>query len=1314
MKKNLSVLILASCLALMAQAQTRPAASFKSATNGNPLCPYLFTADPTAVEYEGRLYVYGTNDTEEYIARGGQGNTYAAIRTLTVLSTDDMANWTYHGQIPVGELCGSWLVSSWAPSVVSRIESDGKTHFYLYFSNSGGGVGVLTSTSPTGPWTCPRNKALIDKSTPGVGDCSAPMDPGAVIDDDGNGWLAFGGGGKNATGTEALPGNARIIRLKDNLIEVDGSASAIDAPYHFEANELNYINGKFLYTYCSSWAARDDWQSLGTGRPASGVCSMDYMVSSDPLNTGSWTYAGEYFANPGNLPGNSWYNHHTHVHRYKGNYYVFYHTVCLVNAMGGATSDFRSMAVDKINVNETDWTFSPVSATNVGVAQLKPVNPFTIQQAETSATGGGLFYENFFNRDNAATNRSDQNMVVGNIPAGAWTMVRGVDFGSKGAKAFVARLKGRGKLEIRLDKLTAAASATLNVAFDDWMDHMVETNPSVFKGKHDVYFYFPESRSLAFDEWSFAENRVKVGATPQQKITGFGVASIIGNMMPPMTNPAVINYLHGENSKVGMNIMRVEIAPVLNADPAWDNTWTYNTWNKFVDVVKMANRKGSLVFGTPWSPPGEYKTNGSGSGGQGENVRAKLKKENYKDFFPWLNRFVDYMTSRGAKIDAVSVQNEPDWWVSYSGCLYDPDEIRDLVKEYAYLLNDDVKLMSGESENFNPAYTQALLNDPDAAAQIDIIAGHIYGSRPLYNMKQSAEMAAAAGKETWMTEHYIENADGSWNDHLRFAQELNESMLAGINAYIGWGIDDYISFGDNNTWQPILPRCMALAHFAKHLKGATRLETSPEIDPDGEDFEYSAYVNGDKLIVEVVNLSDEDKSTYLDLPYFVKGGKYIESRENSLYVEHTLTIDEPSNVFNATISPKSITTYVYEIDPTITDWEQIIMNRAEVGDDVTSLLKQSEWRGEGLISIEGCHESSKEDVDEETFTRDVTFTRPGVYGITLPAYHRPVNPADALAIDAYWDSKPQSSSIFYICTETCGVQIPTIYASEQTLPLGDDETKYKRGEENGFVVKEGEFAIFDKNINKYIIPNPDPYWPAPDGSDTPEYMTLEKSGKGFRIRSSRGYMYGAEGNPGVKMDGTATTARNVWVFEKVRENVYKLKEPTSGGYLGDTWSWWGCVKGSPGTIHQISLEAKDPELMDPGITYYLPGSAADAINYFNKGLYENAIMLYTVDHLVDGKETITVGLKKYSEGRLVFGDLKILYLGASEEEANAYLSSVGLADRIHIPDDIIPVEIDNRQRHPDGYYYTLDGRRLNGKPSSRGIYIKDGKKILFK
>lgn len=34
--------------------------------NANPVLDFLYCADPTAVEYNGRLYVYGTNDHQQY------------------------------------------------------------------------------------------------------------------------------------------------------------------------------------------------------------------------------------------------------------------------------------------------------------------------------------------------------------------------------------------------------------------------------------------------------------------------------------------------------------------------------------------------------------------------------------------------------------------------------------------------------------------------------------------------------------------------------------------------------------------------------------------------------------------------------------------------------------------------------------------------------------------------------------------------------------------------------------------------------------------------------------------------------------------------------------------------------------------------------------------------------------------------------------------------------------------------------------------------------------------------------------------------
>ena len=118
--------------------------NWKLTTTANPISANVFCADPTAVEYEGRLYVYGTNDHEQYL--NAEKNTYEKIKSLVCFSTEDMVNWTYHGEINVGKIA-PWIYNSWAPSICSRKEADGLTHFYLYFSNSGAGSGVITASA---------------------------------------------------------------------------------------------------------------------------------------------------------------------------------------------------------------------------------------------------------------------------------------------------------------------------------------------------------------------------------------------------------------------------------------------------------------------------------------------------------------------------------------------------------------------------------------------------------------------------------------------------------------------------------------------------------------------------------------------------------------------------------------------------------------------------------------------------------------------------------------------------------------------------------------------------------------------------------------------------------------------------------------------------------------------------------------------------------------------------------------------------------------------------------------------------------------
>lgn len=66
---------------------------YKTEQNANPISGSIFGADPTAVEYNGRLYVYGTNDQQQ--SELDTKNDYDHIDSLVIFSTDDMVNWIY-------------------------------------------------------------------------------------------------------------------------------------------------------------------------------------------------------------------------------------------------------------------------------------------------------------------------------------------------------------------------------------------------------------------------------------------------------------------------------------------------------------------------------------------------------------------------------------------------------------------------------------------------------------------------------------------------------------------------------------------------------------------------------------------------------------------------------------------------------------------------------------------------------------------------------------------------------------------------------------------------------------------------------------------------------------------------------------------------------------------------------------------------------------------------------------------------------------------------------------------------------------------
>ena len=501
---------------LQADAQTL-ATEYKSTSNGNPISASVFCADPTAIDYNGRLYVYGSNDHQQFKANNKKGdNGYGAIKSLVVLSTDDMVNWTFHGTIDVGKLCSSWgwqFSNSWAPSAVWRTTAAGKNEFFVYFANGGGSVGVLKSTvSPVGPFNSPRSNPMITGSTSGVSPCKWVFDPGVVIDSTGTAWIGFGGGDPNNQGSDLQPNNARFAKLQTSMTAISGSAVKIPAPYHFEASELNIMDGKFVYTYCSSWKGRNDWskyqkeQGISVGAP--GACTMCYMVSDNPMDPNSWVYMGDYGPHPGTSP-----NNHSHLHKFQGNYYHIYHSGALLqgmknkNAVDGSASGYRSICVNKATVNEKTQKISKVTLNNGGVASIKNLDPYQLQQAETMATCGGIGYDDFTNitKNTSVSNLSNdasRNLQV-KMAAGAWTQLRKVDFGSEGATALMLRAKGTGTIEIRLGNKTAQPAATIDFESSAYKDFTVELDPATFTGVKTMYIVCTSATNVYLDAWQF-------------------------------------------------------------------------------------------------------------------------------------------------------------------------------------------------------------------------------------------------------------------------------------------------------------------------------------------------------------------------------------------------------------------------------------------------------------------------------------------------------------------------------------------------------------------------------------------------------------------------------------------------------------------------------------------------------------------------------------------------------------------------------------------------------------------------------------------
>ena len=414
--------------------------SYKGVANNNPIIEQHYGADPFALVYDDTVYFYMTANAYEYDAKGEiKENSYSQIRSLYVVSTKDMINFTDHGEITIAGANGAtkWAHNSWAPAAAWKMV-DGKPKFFLYFADNGGGIGVVTSDSPVGPFVDELGHGLIRRDMENCGNVEWLFDPAVLVDDDGRAYIYFGGGvpfDREAGKPKAAhPMTGRCAELGDDMMSLKDVPVTIDAPYLFEDSGIHKYGDTYYYTYCSNFNVESDGENE-YGFENGEICVME---SKNPL--GPFTFKERILKNPGHFYGLGGNNHHA-IFKFKDKWYITYHARILEQAKG-IFHGYRSTCIEEFTMGK-DGTIGDIKMTkNGGREQVGTLNPYEKINGATFAVMGGV---DTAPADEVSKKYGCGNLLLTSIDDGDYVKLQGVDFGEKGAKTVKATVKTNGK-----------------------------------------------------------------------------------------------------------------------------------------------------------------------------------------------------------------------------------------------------------------------------------------------------------------------------------------------------------------------------------------------------------------------------------------------------------------------------------------------------------------------------------------------------------------------------------------------------------------------------------------------------------------------------------------------------------------------------------------------------------------------------------------------------------------------------------------------------------------------------------------------------
>ncbi|UWY27706.1 glycoside hydrolase family 43 protein [Flavobacterium sp. TR2] len=306
-----------------------------------PLVSHMYTADPSAHVFNGKIYIYPSHDIDAGIPFNDNGDHFG-MEDYHVFSMEDISSEAIDNGVALHVDDVAWAEKQmWAPDAAHK---NGK--YYLYFpakrANGIFQIGVAISDSPVGPFL-PEKEAIKG---------SYSIDPAVFEDEDGKHYIYFGGiwGGQlqkyrnnqyDQNNEEPLAEEKAlgpiVALLRDDMLEfaeepkeiqiLDENGKVILAGDNnrrfFEASWVHKYNGKYYFSY-------------STG-DTHFIC---YAIGNNPY--GPFTYQGRILN-----PVVGWTSHHS-ICEVEGEWYLFYHD----SSLSKGVTHLRSMKVTKIDYLE--------------------------------------------------------------------------------------------------------------------------------------------------------------------------------------------------------------------------------------------------------------------------------------------------------------------------------------------------------------------------------------------------------------------------------------------------------------------------------------------------------------------------------------------------------------------------------------------------------------------------------------------------------------------------------------------------------------------------------------------------------------------------------------------------------------------------------------------------------------------------------------------------------------------------------------------------------------------------------------------------